>query len=73
MVDVEESAEALAPLHVGVRAPGRGRSLEEPVVEALMVPLAVIVFDVLAREKAQVPFAERHDAMETLSSGPGPR
>ena len=47
MVEIEESAEAVAPLHVGGRALQRCRGLQKPVVESVMVSLAVVVFDVL--------------------------
>ena len=47
MVEIEESAEAVAPLHVGGPVLRRGRVLQKPVVESLMVALAVVVLDVL--------------------------
>ena len=40
------------PLHVGVRADRRWRSVQELVVESLMVSLAVLVLDVLMDEQA---------------------
>ena len=36
----------------------RGRVLQKPVVESLMVALAVVVLDVLPREEAQVTLTE---------------
>ena len=65
MVEIEEAAEARAPLHVGVRASQRWGSREKPVVESLMVPLAVVVRDVLPREEAHVAFTERDHTIET--------
>jgi hypothetical protein len=49
MVEIEGSAQVVAPLHVGGRAPRQWRLLK-PVVESLMVSLAVVVVDVLPRE-----------------------
>ena len=43
----EQSAEALTPLHVGVRAYRRWRSLQELVVESLVVSLTMVMLDVL--------------------------
>lgn len=66
MVEIEESAEAVAPLHVGGRASQRCRVLQKPVVESLMVSLAVVVLDVLPREEAQVALPERDYSIETF-------
>ena len=66
MVEIEESAEAVAPLHLGGRALRWGRVLQKPVVESLMVSLAVVVLDVLPHEEAQVVLTERHHAIETF-------
>ena len=66
MVEIEQSAETLSPPNVGGQANRRWRSLQELVVESLVVSLAVVVFDVLAHEEAQVPLAEGDDATETL-------
>ena len=59
MVEIEESAQAVAPLHVGGRALRQWRLLQKPVVEPLMVALAVVVLHVLPREEAQVALTER--------------
>ena len=61
MVEIEQSAETLSPPNVGDQAHWRWRSLQELVVESLMVSLAVVVLDVLAHEETQVPLAERDD------------
>ena len=66
MVETEESAEAVAPLHGGGRALRRCRVLQKPVVESLVVSLAVIVLDVLPREEAQVAVTERDHSIETF-------
>ena len=66
MVKTEESAEAVAPLHGGGRALRRSRALQKPVVESLVVSLAVIVHDVLPREEAQVAVTERDHSIETF-------
>ena len=66
MVKAEESAEAVAPLHGGGRALRRCRVLQKPVVESLVVSLAVIVLDVLPREEAQVAVTERDHSIETF-------
>ena len=66
MVEIEQSAQTLPPLNVGGQAHRRWRSLQELVVESLVVSLAMVVFDVLAHEETQVPFAEGDDATETL-------
>ena len=50
MVEIEQSTEALPPPNVRVRADRRWRSLQELVVESLMVSLAMVVRDVLADE-----------------------
>ena len=51
MVEIEQSTEALPPPNVRVRADRRRwRSLQELVVESLMVSLAMVVRDVLADE-----------------------
>ena len=66
MVEIEPSAQTLPPLHVGGQAHRRWRSLQELVVESLVVSLAMVVVYVLAHEETQVPFAEGDDATETL-------
>ena len=66
MVEIEPSAQTLPPLHVGGQAHRRWRSLQELVVESLVVSLALVVVDVLAHKETQVPFAEGDDATETL-------
>ena len=66
MVEIEQSAQTLPPLNVGGQAHRRRRSLQELVVESLVVSLAMVVFDVLAHEETHVPFAEGDDATETL-------
>ena len=66
MVEMEESAQAVAPLHVGGRAPRQWRLLQKPVLESLMVSLAVVVLDVLPREEAQVALTERDHSIETF-------
>ena len=60
MVEIK-LAQAVAPLHVGGRALRQWCLLQKPVVESLMVSLAVVVLDVLSREKAQVVLTERDD------------
>ena len=66
MVEIEESAEGVAPPYVGGRALQRCRVLQKPVVESLMVSLAVVVLDVLPGEEAQVALAERDHSIETF-------
>ena len=66
MVEIEQSAQTLPPLNVGGQAHRRWRSLQELVVESLVVSLAMGVVDVLAHEETHVPFAEGDDATETL-------
>ena len=44
----------------------RGRVLQKPVVESLMVALAVVVLDVLPREEAQVTLTEWDHTSETF-------
>jgi len=59
MVEIEESAQAFAPLHVGGRAPRQWRLLQKPVVEPLMVSLAVVVL----RNKSFRPLATVNSMM----------
>ena len=66
VVEIEQSAQTLPPLNVGGQAHRRWRSLQELVVESLVVSLAMVVVDVLAHEETHVPFAEGDDATETL-------
>ena len=66
MVEIEQSAQTLPPLNVGGQTHRRWRSLQELVVESLVVSLAMVVFDVLAHEETHVPFAEGDDATEPL-------
>ena len=66
MVEIEESAQAVAPLHVGRRARRRWRLLQKPVVESLMVALAVVVLNVLPHEEAHVALTERDHTSETF-------
>ena len=66
MVEIEKPAQAVASLHLGVRALRRCRVLQKPVVESLMIPLAVVVLDVLAREEAQVALTEWDHSIETF-------
>ena len=49
MVETEESAQAVAPLHVGGNTPRQRPLPQKPVVESLMVSLVVVVLDVLSR------------------------
>ena len=63
MVEIEPSAQTLPPLHVGGQAHRRWRSLQELVVESLVVSLAMVVVDVLAHEETQGPFAEGPGAL----------
>ena len=65
MVEIEESAQAVAPLHVGGRAPRQWRLLQKLVVKSLMVSLAVVVLDVLSHEEAQAAITERNHTSET--------
>ena len=66
MVEIEKSAQAVAPLHVGGRARRRWRLLQKPVVESLMVALAVVVLNVLPHEEAHVALTERDHTSETI-------
>ena len=66
MVETEESAEAVAPLHGGGRALRRCRVLQKPVVESLVVSLAVIALNVLPCEDAQLTVTEREHSIETF-------
>ena len=66
MVETEESTEAAASLHGGGHALRRCGVLQQPVVESLVVSLAVIVLDVLPREEAQVAVTERDHSIETF-------
>ena len=66
IVETEQSAEALTPLHVGVRAYRRWRSLQELVVESLVVSLTMVMLDVLVDDEAPMPLAERDDTMEAV-------
>src|SRR5262245_34389330 len=66
MVEIEESAQAVAPPHVGGPALRRWRLLQKPVVESLMVALAVVVLKVLPREEAQVALTKRDHTSETF-------
>ena len=50
--ETEKASQALMPSNIGVRADRWWRSLQELVVESLMVALAVVVLDVLPAEKA---------------------
>ena len=52
------------PLHVGVRVYRRWRSLQELVVESLVVSLTLVMLDVLVDDEAHMPLAERDDTME---------
>ena len=52
------------PRDAGVRTDRRERSVQELVVESLMVSLAVVVLDVLMKETAYMTLAERDDAMD---------
>ena len=44
--------------------------LQKPVVEPLMISLAVVVLDVLPREEAQVAITKRHHSIETFLFDP---
>ena len=66
MVEIEESSQAVAPPHVGGPALRRWCLLQKPVVESLMVALAVIVLNVLPREEAQVALTKRDHTSETF-------
>ena len=66
MIEIEESAQAVALLHLGGRAPQQWRLSQKLVVKSLMVSLAVVVLSVLPREKAQVVLPERDHTIETF-------
>ena len=57
MIETEQSAKARPPLHVRVRAHGKGRAVQQLVVESMVVALAMVVLDVLVDEPAEVSFA----------------
>ena len=66
MVEIEQSAETRPPLNVGGQTHRWWWSLQQLIVESLVVSLAMIVFDVLAHEEPQVRLAEGDDTTETL-------
>ena len=54
MIETEQSAKARPPLHVRVPAHGKGRAVQQLVVESLVVALAMVVRDVQVDEPAEV-------------------
>ena len=65
VVPPSKTARAYPPPNVGVRPSRRWWSLQELVVESLVVSLAMVVFYVLVDETTQMPLAERDHACET--------
>ena len=55
-------------MHVGVRADRQGRSVQELVLAALMVPLAMVVHDVLAHEQRWLTRGARRGTLIGLMS-----
>jgi hypothetical protein len=46
-IEAQESAEALLPSHLAVVVRGSGPRVDQPVVEALVIALEVVVLDVV--------------------------
>ena len=65
MLEIKQSAQTLPPLNVGGQAHRQWRSLQELVVESLVVSLAMVVVDVLAHEETQVPGGARRATIIT--------
>ena len=63
--EVEESADALAPAN-GARRSLRRWTFNQLVHKTLVIPFAMIVRGELLQCGAQVPFAERNDAIEAF-------
>ena len=56
MIEIEQPAEPLAPMHPTALIRRRRRALQQHVVETLVVPFTVVVGDVLADRPPQMPF-----------------
>ena len=65
MIVPEQSTESCSTVDVGVRWSRRVGN-DQPVAEALMVPLVVIVCGEFRERPSQVGFAEDHEATEAL-------
>ena len=55
-------------MHLAVVVGGSGTRFDELVVEALVIPLEMVVLEVLAEHASQVGLAERDDVVEALVS-----
>ena len=65
MIVAQEPAEPGATADVGVRWSERLRR-NQPIVESLVIPVAVVVSHELAERPAQVGLAEEHEAVQTF-------
>ena len=63
-VVIEQSTEAL--LTMNATASGSWWTLNQGVLETLMVPLAVVVRNKLGHRSSEVPFAQQNHPVETL-------
>src|SRR2546425_11433605 len=65
VVEVEEPAEPRVPPHATPPIDDR-RSLDESIAEALVIPFAVVVRNVLRHRASEVPFADRNQPVEAF-------
>ena len=67
MIEVEQAAEPLAPNDPAVCVGWFGRSDDQPVLDTLVISLAMVVLDELGDHVPKVSLAERHDPIEALT------
>ena len=65
MIVAQEPAEPCATADVGVRWSERFRR-NQPIVESLVIPFAVVVSHELTERPAQVGLAEEHEAVQAF-------
>jgi len=65
LVVIQQATEPWTPTDSAL-ASTKCPALDEPILEALMIPLAMIVFDEFLEGPSEMAFPERHDPIEAL-------
>jgi hypothetical protein len=67
MIEIQQAAEPLAPLHLSVLIRRFSRSPEQHIAKTLVVPFAVVVGEVLHDGPPEMPFPQRHDPVQAFA------
>ena len=67
MIEIQQAAEPLAPLHSAVLIRRFRRSREQHIAKTLVVPFAVVVGEVLHDGPPEMSFPQRHDPVQAFA------